>query len=73
MINILPWTKKKNGHLDSAQNQNTVLITQYPHDQEIGTVSRLAATSRIAAHRSESKLDFSISRDRNSVLILCII
>ena len=57
-------------------NQNTVLITQYQHDQhdqEIGTVARLAATSRITAHRSAIKLDFSISHDRNSVLILCII
>ena len=36
-------------------------------------MARLAATSRIAAHRSAIKLDFSISRDRNSVLILCII
>ena len=43
------------------------------HDQEIGTVARLAATSRIAAHRSAIKLDFSTSHDRNSVLILCII
>ena len=33
---------------------------------------RLAATPRIAAHRSAIKLDFSISHDRNSVLILCI-
>ena len=40
---------------------------------EIGTVARLAATSRIAAHRSAIKLDFSISHDRNGVLILCII
>ena len=46
---------------------------QYQHDQEIGTVARLAATSRIAAHRGAIKLDFSISHDRNSVLILCII
>ena len=46
---------------------------QYQHDQEIGTVARLAATSHIAAHRSAIKLDFSISHDRNSVLILCII
>ena len=48
---------------------------QYQHDQEIGAVARLAATSRIAAHRSACaiKLDFSISHDRNSVLILCII
>ena len=46
---------------------------QYQHDQEIGAVARLAATSRIAAHRSAVKLDFSISHDRNSVLILCII
>ena len=46
---------------------------QYQHDQEIGTVARLATTSRIAAHRSAIKLDFSISHDRNSVLILCII
>ena len=36
-------------------------------------MERLAATSRIAAHRSAIKLDFSISHDRNSVLILCII
>ena len=36
-------------------------------------MARLAATSRIAAHRSAIKLDFSISHDRNSVLILCII
>ena len=36
-------------------------------------MARLAATSRIAAHRSAVKLDFSISHDRNSVLILCII
>ena len=34
-------------------------------------MARLAATSRIAAHRSAIKLDFSISHDRNSVLILC--
>ena len=34
---------------------------------------QLDATSRIAAHRSAIKLDFSISHDRNSVLILCII
>ena len=34
---------------------------------------RQAATSRITAHRSPIKLDFSISHDRNSVLILCII
>ena len=36
-------------------------------------MAQLAATSRIAAHRSAIKLDFSISHDRNSVLILCII
>ena len=42
------------------KNQNTVLITQSQHDQEIGTGARLAATSRIAAHRSAIKLDFSI-------------
>ena len=64
---------QKNGHYDYARNQNTVLITQYQHDQEIGKVARLAATSRIAAHRSAIKVDFSISHDRNNVLILCII
>ena len=36
-------------------------------------MARLAATSRITAHQSAIKLDFSISHDRNSVLILCII
>ena len=30
-------------------------------------------TSRFTAHRSAIKLDFSISHDWNSVLILCII
>ena len=52
------YLDKKNGHYDYAKNQNTVLITQYQHDQEIGTVARLAATSRIAAHQSAIKLDF---------------
>ena len=64
---------QKNGHLDYEKSQNSVLITQYQHDQEIGTVARLATTSRITAHRSAIKLDFSISHDWNSVLILCII
>ena len=36
-------------------------------------MARLAATLRIAAHRSAIKLDFSIAHDSNSVLILCII
>ena len=36
-------------------------------------MARPAATLRIAAHRSAIKLDFSISHDKNSVLILCII
>ena len=34
-------------------------------------MARLAAT--LIAHRSAIKLDFSISHDKNSVLILCII
>ena len=59
---MMYYPGQKNGH-----------ITQYQHDQEIGTVARLAATSRIAAHRGAIKIDFSISRERNSVLILCII
>ena len=65
--------QKKTAATIMHKNQNTVLITQYQHDQEIGTVARLAMTSRTAAHRSAIKLDFSISHDRNSVLILCII
>ena len=56
---------QKSSHLDYAQNQNTIFIMHY---HEFGTVARLAATSRIAA----SKFHFSISRDKNSVLILCI-
>ena len=73
---VLPWPKKKRPLRLCIKSEHccvTVLITQYQHDQEIGTVTRLAATSRIAAHWSEIKLDFSISHDRNSVLILCII
>ena len=60
-----------------ANPENTYVlingVLQYQHDREIGTVARLAATSRIAARRSAIQLDFSISHHRNSVLILCII
>ena len=43
LTEILPWPKKekKNGHLDYAQNQNTVLITQY---HENGTEALLHAS-----------------------------
>ena len=50
IYDLLPWPKKKkkNDHLDYAQNQNTVLITQYhvmssEHDLDTG-----GAASRIA-------------------------
>ena len=68
-----PGKKKKKKKNTATTIMHKIRTLQYQHDQEIGTMARLAATSSIAARRSAIKLDSAISHDRNSVLILCMI
>ena len=66
---VPPWQKNENGHL-ILHKIGTLFLSR--------NIMRLARWRgwpqlRIALHQSAIKLDFSISHDLNSVLILCII